>query len=170
MQNFLMLAPAIAQTNSFGSVAGAGHIGMIDARDLAAVAAEIAASPASHAGLTYSPSGPECLSYADAAAVLSAVLGRPITFKPHTFEQEKQAMVDVGVPEAVAEMNAQALSLFAQGDSDWITDDVSSILGRPARTFEQFATDHAAAFSPPAVRQRHRRGVHRDDRHPTRRS
>jgi uncharacterized protein YbjT (DUF2867 family) len=58
-----------------------------------------------------------------------------------------QAMINVGVPESVAEMNAQALSPFALGDSDWITDDVPSLLGRPARTFEQFATDHAAAFS-----------------------
>jgi uncharacterized protein YbjT (DUF2867 family) len=147
MQNVLMLAPAIAKTNSFGSVAGDGRVGMIDARDVAAVAAEIAASPARHVGMTYSPSGPECLSYADAAAVLSAVLGRLISFNPLTFEEEKQAMVDVGVPEAIAEMNAQALSLFAQGDSDWITDDVLSLLGQPARTFEQFATDHAAAFS-----------------------
>jgi len=37
--------------------------------------------------------------------------------------------------------------LFAQGDSDWITDDVMSILGRSARTFEQFAIDYAAAFA-----------------------
>lgn len=44
-------------------------------------------------------------------------------------------------------MNAQALGLFAQGDSDWTTDDVPSLLGRPARTFERFATDHAVAFS-----------------------
>jgi hypothetical protein len=36
---------------------------------------------------------------------------------------------------------------LAQGDSDWVTDDVPSILERPARTFEQFVTDHAAAFS-----------------------
>jgi hypothetical protein len=44
-------------------------------------------------------------------------------------------------------MNAQAVGLFAQGDSDWITDDVLSIVGRPARTFEQFANDYAAALS-----------------------
>jgi uncharacterized protein YbjT (DUF2867 family) len=147
MQNFLMLAPAIAKSDSFGSVAGDGRVGMIDTRDVAAAAAEIAASPASHAGRTYSPSGPERLSYADAAAVLSGVLGRLISFNPLTFKEEKQAMVDVGVPEAIAEMNAQALSLFAQGDSDWVTDDVMSILGRPARTFEEFATDNAAAFA-----------------------
>jgi hypothetical protein len=55
---------------NFGSVAGDGRVGMIDTRDVAAVAAEIAASPATHAGRTYSPSGPERLSYADAAAVL----------------------------------------------------------------------------------------------------
>jgi len=147
MQNFLMLAPAIARTNSFGSSTGDGRVGLIDARDVAAVAAEIAVSPAAHAEKTYWPTGPERLSYADVAVVLSKVLGRPITFHPLTFDEERQAMINAGLPEPVAEMNAQALSLFAQGDSDWITEDVPTLLGRPARTFEQFATDHAAAFS-----------------------
>ncbi|MGI8713170.1 MAG: NAD(P)H-binding protein [Solirubrobacteraceae bacterium] len=39
MQNFLMFAPTIARTNSFGSSAGAGQVGLIDARDVGAVAA-----------------------------------------------------------------------------------------------------------------------------------
>ncbi len=147
MQNFLMLAPAIAETNSFGALTGDGRVGMIDTRDVAAVAAAIAASPAAHAQETYWPTGPERLSYTDAAAVLSNVLGRPITFHPLTFEEQKQAMIEVGVPVTIAEMNAQALSLVGEGDSDWITDDVPSLLGRPARSFEQFATDHATAFS-----------------------
>lgn len=142
-----MLAPAIAKTSSFGSSTGDGRVGLIDARDVAAVAAEIAVSPAPHTEKTYWLTGPERLSYADAAAVLAKVLGRPITFHPLTFEEEKQAMIDVGVPETVAGMNAQALGLFAQGDSDWITGDVPSLLGRPARTFEQFAIDHASVFS-----------------------
>jgi hypothetical protein len=43
-------------------------------------------------------------------------------------------------------MNAQAVALFAEGGSDYVTDDVASILGRPARTFEQFVTDHATEF------------------------
>jgi uncharacterized protein YbjT (DUF2867 family) len=147
MQNFLMSAPAIAGTNSFGSAAGDGRIGMIDARDVAAVAAAIAASPAEHAGKTYWPTGPESLSYPDAAAVFSTVLGRPITFHPLTYSEQKQAMVEAGVPERIAEMNTQAITLFAEGDSDWVTDDVPSILGRPARTFEQFVHDNASAFS-----------------------
>jgi uncharacterized protein YbjT (DUF2867 family) len=147
MQNFLMLAPAIATTSSFGSSAGDGRVGMVDTRDVGAVAAQIAASPAVHRGKTYWLTGPESLSYAAAAKVLSGVLGRTITFHPLTFDEQKQAMVDAGVPDHIAEMNAQAVTLFAQGDSDWITDDVPSILARPAGSFEQFVTDHAAAFS-----------------------
>lgn len=147
MQNFLMAAPSIARTSSFGSAARDGRVGMIDARDVAAVAAEIAVSPALHAGKTYWPTGPEAITFADAAVVISKLLGRPITFQPLTVEEQTQAMIDIGLPESLAAMNAQAVALFAEGDSDYVTDDVPSILGRPARTLEQFATDYAAAFS-----------------------
>jgi uncharacterized protein YbjT (DUF2867 family) len=147
MQNFLMLAPEIAKTNGFGSSAGAGHVGLIDTHDVAAVAAEIAALPAAHVGKTYVLTRPELLSYADVAAALSKVLGRPIVFSERTIEEEKQAMMSVGVPEPIAAMNAHAVSLIAEGDAAWLSEDVPTILGRPARTFEQFATDHAAAFS-----------------------
>jgi uncharacterized protein YbjT (DUF2867 family) len=147
MQNFLMLAPAIATTSSFGSNTGDGRAGLIDARDVAAVAAQIAANPTPHKDKTYWLTRAESLSYADAAAILSKVLSRPIGFHPLTDEQQKQAMVSVDVPEHIVQMNAQALALLSQGDSDWVTDDVPMILGRPARSFEQFSTDHAKAFS-----------------------
>jgi uncharacterized protein YbjT (DUF2867 family) len=147
MQNFLMLAPAIAQTNSFGSSAGHGQIGFIDTRDVAAVAAQAAAAPAGHLGKTYLLTGPELLSYADVAKTLSSVLGRPIVFHERTREEDQQTMVDAGVPVAIAEMNAHAVSLIADGDAAWLSQDVPTILGRPARCFEQFATDHAAAFT-----------------------
>ena len=52
-----------------------------------------------------------------------------------------------GVPAPIAEMKAQAFSLTAGGNAEWVTDDVPSLLGRPGRTFEQFAADHATAFS-----------------------
>src|SRR6266478_846109 len=76
MQNFLMMARSIAETSSFGTATGDGRIGHIDTRDVAAVAAEIAASPAAHAGKTYWPTGPEVLSAREVAVVLSKVLGR----------------------------------------------------------------------------------------------
>ena len=70
-------------------------------------------------------------------------------------EQERAFGLQAGVvlvdhvvsAESVADDNAKALSLFAGGDADYVTDDVPSVLGRPCRNFEQFATDYAAVFS-----------------------
>jgi uncharacterized protein YbjT (DUF2867 family) len=147
MQNVLAQAPAIATTSSFGSSAGRGRTGMVDARDVAAVAAAVAAHPAPHVGQTYWLTGPELISNYDVAAVLSNLLGRTITYRQLSFDEDKDAMIRVGVPEQVAQMNAQAFSLTAKGDAEWVTDDVKSILSRPARSFEQFAADYATAFS-----------------------
>ena len=147
MQNVLALAPAIAASSSFGSAAGNGRAGMVDARDVAAVAAAIAAAPASHTGKAYWLTGPELLSNYDVAAVLTKLLGRTVTYRELTFQENRDAMIRAGVPEAVAQQNAQAFSLTADGDAAWVTDDVPMVLGRPARPFAQFAADHAAAFA-----------------------
>jgi uncharacterized protein YbjT (DUF2867 family) len=146
MQNFLMLAPAIAKASSFASATGAGRVGHVDARDVAAVAAEIAASPASHAGKTYWPTGPESLSGTEVAGIFSRVLGREITFTPISPEEQREAMLAVGLPATVAADNAKALALMAEGDCDYVTEDVPSLLGRPARSFEEFVSDSAQAF------------------------
>lgn len=147
MQNTLFLAPEIAASSGFASSAGAGRIGMVDARDVAAVAAAVAAHPADHAGWTYWLSGPELLTYAQVAAVLSRQLGRTVTFRVSSREEDEAALVRVGLPRPVAAMNALALSLWADGDAEWLSDDVPSMLGRPARSYEQFVTDHAASFT-----------------------
>jgi uncharacterized protein YbjT (DUF2867 family) len=147
MQNTLMLAPVIAKTSSFGSAAGKGLVGMVDARDVGAVAAEIAASPAPHVGKTYWLSGPELISNYAVAEVLSSLLGRTISYRELSFDENKSAMVGAGVPEEIAEQNAQAFSLTARGDAEWVSGDVLTTLGRSARSYEQFATDYAPAFS-----------------------
>ncbi len=38
-------------------------------------------------------------------------------------------------------------ALISYYDVAWITDDVPSLLGRPACSFGEFATDYATAFS-----------------------
>lgn len=147
MQNVLALAPAIRATGGFASSAGDGRIGMIDARDVADVAATVAAAPAGHAGRTYRLTGPELITYADVAAVLTRLLGRTVAFRTHSSERDRQSMIDAGVPEPIATMNAQAFGLIAEGDAAWLTRDVPDLLGRPARSFTEFAADHAAAFT-----------------------
>ena len=44
-------------------------------------------------------------------------------------------------------MNALALSLWAEGDAEWLSEDVESLLDRPGHSYERFAADHVAAFA-----------------------
>lgn len=146
MQNVLALAPSIAASGSFSSAAGDGRIGMVDSRDVAAVAAAIAAAPGAHAGGSHRLSGPGTLSYDDVAVQLSHTLGRTITHRRISSGEQVEAMIRAGLPAGVARDNAQALELFAAGDADWVTDDVTRTTGRPPRSFAEFAGDHAARF------------------------
>lgn len=147
MQTSLMLAPSIKSDSSFASCVGAGRIGMVDTRDVAAVAATVVADPGPHEGKTYWLSGPALLSYADIAGLLSDRLGRPVTYRTRSRAEDEAAMVSAGLPPAVAAMNAQALALFAEGSAQWLSDDVPGLLGRPARSYGQFADDHLSAFA-----------------------
>src|SRR4029077_13637665 len=147
MQIFLMMAAGITQTSDFRTATGDGRIGHVDVRDVAAAAAEIAVSPTGHAAKAYWPTGPESLSGNDVAEICTKVLGRLITFHPISYEEQKQALIDVGLPEPVAKDNAIAVAWLADGDCDYVTGDVPQILGRPAGSFERFASDYAEVFS-----------------------
>jgi len=152
MQNFLMMAPGIAQADAFSTATGDGKIGHVDARDVAAVAAEITASPAAHAGKTYWPSGPAALSGAEVAEVFSLVLGRTITFRPISYEEQLDIMLAVGMPRPVAQDTARAVALMAGGDCDFVTSDVADIIGRQPGSFEEFVKAYADAFAPVSAR------------------
>jgi hypothetical protein len=91
--------------------------------------------------------GPLSLGGQPGPLALSKLLGRTISYRELGFEDNKQAMIQAGVPEPVARMNAQAFSMIAAGDAEWVTDDVPALLGRPARSFAQFAADYADAFA-----------------------
>ena len=112
---------------------------------MSAVAVEIVTSPARCAGKTCWLTGPGLVSDYDVADVLSGLLGRTITYRELNFDEDKDAMIRAGVPEAITEMNAQASSLNAEGGAEWVSDDVQAILGRPPRSCQQFASDYAAA-------------------------
>jgi uncharacterized protein YbjT (DUF2867 family) len=110
----------IAQTSSFRTATGDGRIGHVDVRDVAAGAAEIAVSPAAHAGKTYWPTGPESLSGNDVAEIFTKVLGRLITFHPISFEEQQQAMIErvlmLGVDDRRQPMTARFVAHIPVGD------------------------------------------------------
>ena len=73
------LIPSISPSGTFYADAGDARISMVDARDVAAVAAVVLTEPG-HDGAHYDVTGPEALSYADVAAKLGAALRRPVSY------------------------------------------------------------------------------------------
>ncbi len=147
LQNLLTLAPSVKKTDGFVMSAGDGKVGMVDAQDVAGVAAVIAADPTGHAGATYWPTGPDLISYTDVATELSSALGRAIEYRRVSPEKHRQMMIDAGLPEPVANSNAQAFALNADGDGAWVTDDVLKLTGNAPRSLHDFVTEHLAAFA-----------------------
>lgn len=147
MQNLLALAPTIKQSRRFLMSAGDGQVGMIDARDVAATAAKVAAEPKVHADRVYWLTGPELISYNDVAKELSDMLGYPVEYRQSTSAEHRLAMVRAGVPEKVATSNAQAFGLIAEGDAAWLSDEVAAITGAAPRSLRTFIIDHIAAFT-----------------------
>ena len=147
MQNLLALAPMIRRTGGFLMSAGDGKAGMIDARDVAATAAAIAAEPGNHAGQTYWLTGPDLISYTDVARELAAALGHPVEYRQVTTAEHRAAMIQAGVPEAVATSNAQAFGLIAEGDAAWLSDDVRALTGAAPRPLRAFIAGHVTAFT-----------------------
>jgi uncharacterized protein YbjT (DUF2867 family) len=91
--------------------------------------------------------GPQLLSYADVADTLSRVLGRTVTFTARTHDEDLAAFIAAGLPADLAANNAMAFSLIADGDAAWLSGDLPDLLGRPARSFEDFAREYASVFT-----------------------
>jgi len=145
MQNLLGQAQAIASQGTVYQVGGEARASLIDARDIASVAARTLADEG-HEGKTYVLTGPEALSYAEAAAKISEAAGRPVRYVPLTPEQFREGARSQGLPEWLVSALERLNELFVRGEAEAVTDDVRGVGGREPTTFDEFARDHAAAF------------------------
>ncbi|WP_344950290.1 NmrA family NAD(P)-binding protein [Actinomadura miaoliensis] len=117
---------------------------LVHEADIGAVAA-VALLDDGHAGRSYNLTGPEPLTPTDRIAILSRVIGRDIAFEPITHEQAIDRLMATGVSRADAEF---VIGWYAEpGDAATTVDDtVERVIGRPARTFTEWAKEHADRF------------------------
>jgi NAD(P)H dehydrogenase (quinone) len=137
--NFLPQAETIRQMNTLFACAGRGRVGFIAAADAARVAAHVLSTDG-HAGMNYEITGPESLSFFDAAEHFSRVLGRTITYQDMP-EQEFAGML---VKEAGRDPKTLEVEILChyrairQGGADRVTDTYQRLLGRPPTSFDDF--------------------------------
>ncbi|MFD3510425.1 SDR family oxidoreductase [Nocardia sp. NPDC058666] len=127
------------------NLTGDGRQAVVDPRDVSAVAIAALRTPDHHAQ-TYTLTGPTLQTTRDQAADLAAILDRPITVTDITEADARTFMVAAGLPPAFVEGSLIGQSFIRGGHNELLTDDIATVLGRPPRTYAQWAADHRSAF------------------------
>ncbi|MGW4328404.1 NAD(P)H-binding protein [Nocardia sp. NPDC004573] len=143
--NTLSWAAAIRAGQPVPNMTGNAAQGVIDPRDVAGVAVEALIS-ADHAGRVYTLTGPELLTTHDLAATLATVTGRPVDVTDIPETEARAHMLASGMSVEFADGALAGQAYARAGHNAIVTADVIEILGR-ARTFAEWAADHASAFA-----------------------
>ncbi len=141
MQNLLMVAPQIQQERRFSFAMGAGKMGMIDSRDIAACALECALSNAWD-GQSFELTGPMSHGYDYVAEVLSDCLGESILYRPEDPEQIYATVVAAGWGEWMAGLARDYGRVYADNWGNFTTDAVLRITAQQPRSIRDFIRAH----------------------------
>lgn len=125
--------------------AAEGKTSFIDTRDIAESIVAALTSDAFN-GRAFNLTGPEALSYGEAAAILSRVTGKPVAYTPVDDGTFVGTLVGAGVPEDYARFLA---SIFHPVREGWVanpTGDVKTLTGHAPRSLETYARDNSEAL------------------------
>jgi NAD(P)H dehydrogenase (quinone) len=149
----LMAGPGALAAGQWVSNAGAGREAMVWRADCAACAVAVLAGEG-HANKTFNITGPELQTFAEVAALMAELTGRPLEYVP-VDDQAQYAMFDeMGIPRRPVEdqavggipWNSDDMVTFGQaireGFLEVCTSDVEMLLGRPARSVRAMITEN----------------------------
>jgi uncharacterized protein YbjT (DUF2867 family) len=138
MQNYgTYQAQAIAAGNIYMADGGQAQ-SLIDARDIGDAAARVLANPAAHAGKAYTLTSSAAVTGAEAAAILSAVLGKPIAHHSIPTQAAVEAMQQWQMPAWLVTVMDSLNHIVSAGYASGVSPDLELLVGRPGRSFTQY--------------------------------
>lgn len=125
---------------------GAAARSLIHERDIADVAARVLTG-GGHEGMVHVLTGPRAITQADQVATIGEVIGVPVRWEEAPADEIRELLTAFTGDRAFAD---HALDYWASlvGRPEPVTRAVEEITARPARTFREWAQDHAADFRP----------------------
>ncbi|MBC8162215.1 MAG: SDR family oxidoreductase [Roseiflexaceae bacterium] len=147
MENFFGSADSIVHQGAIYGSADDGRVAFIDSRDTAAVAVRVLTEDG-HAGKDYHLTGPEALTFAEAAQRLSEGSGHSVTYINLSDSDFRGALVGAGVPEVFADLYLQINRNARENNLAVVSNTIEAVTGLPARSLAVFTRDNAAAFTP----------------------
>lgn len=147
MQNWLgEAAQTVKHERRIYDGAGDGKRAYIDLRDIAEVAFTVLTQPEKHACHAYELTGDVAVDYHQVASTISRAIGEPVDYVPLTLEETAERLTGRGLPPAMVQTFLSYMRDQRAGKAAVPSTDVRDILGKPARTVEDFIAEHAAIF------------------------
>jgi uncharacterized protein YbjT (DUF2867 family) len=142
--NAFAWAPSVRAERAVHAPFGDVALPAVDPSDIAEVAAAALVDDG-HAGRTYALTGPAAVSPRERTQALAEALGIPLTFVELTREEARAGMLAY-IPERVVD---GTLAILGEPlpEEQVVSPDVETVLGRPARSFADWARRNAAAFA-----------------------
>jgi uncharacterized protein YbjT (DUF2867 family) len=153
MQNFVtQFGHTIKTQNAFYVPAGDAKMSFIDSRDIAAITTEILTkdntglSRQHYENKAYDITGPDALSYRQAADILSSEVGKKISYVNITEDDSRKGMKQIGMGDWFIDIMMELFRIIRAGYGSETTTVVEDITGRKPIPFAQFAKDYAEAL------------------------
>lgn len=141
MSNALAWADAIKSDGVVKASTGTGKVAMIHPADIAEVCVA-ALTDSAHDRTILEITGPEALSYEAMVRIISP----SSKFVPIGDEEARERLLARGLPPPVANALVSLWRGVREGKLETVTPTALRVLGKPARTFEQWARENAAVF------------------------
>lgn len=121
---------------------GDARTSFVAAEDIAEVAAALLTGDATHDGQGLAITGPEALTHAEVAEILSTATGKRIEYINVSPEDFKAALLGAGLSADYADFMVMIAGALRDGHAAPITTTVQDVTGRAPTTFAQFAARH----------------------------
>lgn len=118
--------------------AGDGVVSAVSREDIARSAVTVLQDPALHVGTTYNLTGPEELTLAAAAEILSAETGRTVTYHPESVEEAYASRASFGAPPWQVDAWVSTYTAIAAGELAGLSPDVRTLTGREPLSLKGF--------------------------------
>ncbi|MGB0670346.1 MAG: SDR family oxidoreductase [Rhodospirillales bacterium] len=122
--------------------AATGKSSFIDARDIAASAVAALTSDRFN-GKAFSLTGPEALSYGEAATLIAKALGKPVAYRAIDDAAFIAMLTGAGLPDGYASFLAAIFHPVREGWTAVVTGDVETLTGKAPRPLATYVADNA---------------------------
>jgi NAD(P)H dehydrogenase (quinone) len=135
----------VGDDNVIRGPAGDGRAAVVSQDDIADAAVAVLQQPDAHAGRTYDLTGPEALTFAEMAAIISEVTGRAVRYHAESVPEAYESRASYGAPDWQVDAWVSTYLAVAAGQLAAVSPAIEQLTGHPATSLAQLLQAGGAA-------------------------